>query len=547
MNLDIRTAIVGGNRLVDDYVRAEPALAPFFPGHPFDPGAYRRKAGEVRARLRGGALHRAVDAVRPSGDAAAEKLRAIAGGNGFFVTTGQQPGLFTGPLYTIHKALSALALAHRLESILDEPVLPLFWIASDDHDWEEASHTSLLDTGNTLHRLELTRPPGDAQHSMGRTPLRVSGHGSIAERALDELGEILPPSEFTPPIMERLRDAYGQGSVADAFARALEGVLESFTLGFVDSRDPLLRELARPVVRRELEGATEHEGALRRQTERLEAAGYGIQVPILAGAANVFVEDDDHGRERLVREDGAWVLRRSRRRLEDAALTALLEREPERFSPNVVLRPVVESAVFPTLAYVGGPGEVRYLAQTGCLFAAHGVGMPVVFPRFGVTLVEGKVGKVLERFELEPSSFGRPVHELVADVVREEVPPSVQEALSRLRRSIQEGYGAVTGAASEIDPTLESPIKHARGEAFKGVAEVERKIRQHLKMRQESELEQLEKAAANLAPTGKPQERVLNIHQYLSRYGPELLPAILDSMQLPHDAPAPEWTGVSCD
>ncbi len=547
MNLDIRTAIVSGNRLVDDYARAEPALAPFFPGHPFDPGAYRRKAEEVRGRFPTEALRHMATAVRPSNDQAAARLEQIAGGTGFFVTTGQQPGLFTGPLYTIYKALSAVALARTLERLLNVPVLPLFWIASDDHDWEEASHTHLLDTENALRRLEMAPPPGDAQPAMGRIPLRAPGRSGLVETALDELANVLPASEFTPALLERIRHAYQDGSVADAFSRALMGVLSPFTLGFVDAADPVVRELAVPVLRRELQDGTAGEAALMRQTERLEAAGYGVQVPVLAGAANVFLEDEEHGRERLVRDGGAWVLRRSRRRLTDASMMELLESDPQRFSPNVVLRPVVESAVFPTLAYVGGPGEVRYLAQTGCLFAAHAVGMPLVFPRFSVTLVETKVERVLERFGLEPSSFERPTQELVADVVREEVPTEVQEAVSALRRRIQEGYEAVYEAAREIDPTLKGPIQHARGESFKGVADVERKIRQHLKMRSENELEQLEKAAANLAPLGKPQERVLNVHHYLARYGPELLPAILATMRVELGAAAPEWKGVSCD
>jgi bacillithiol biosynthesis cysteine-adding enzyme BshC len=259
----------------------------------------------------------------------------------------------------------------------------------------------------------------------------------------------------------------------------------------------------------------------------LDAAGYEVQVPILPGASNVFHEDGEHGRERLVREDGAWVLRASKRRLADDELAALLDREPERFSANVVLRPVVESAVFPTLAYVAGPGEVRYLAQTGGLFAAHGVGMPLVYPRLSVTLVEAKVRKVLDKFGLDVDAFARPVHELVAEAVREDVPESVEGAVAKVKQSLGEGYQALFEAAREVDPTLKGPIFHARNEGFKALSEVEKKIRHHVKLKQETELEQLEKAAVNLAPGGAPQERVLNVHQYVARYGAELLAALL--------------------
>ena len=543
MNIEIVVRPLLGRGLIQDYLRGDPALAPFFPGSPFDPEAYRRKAREVRDRFRPEALRDMAASVRPLDDEARRKLDRIAAGDGFVVTTGQQPGLFGGPLYTIHKTLSALALARALEALLDVPVLPLFWVASDDHDWDEANHARILDSANTLHSLVLE---GEAEPpvSMGR---RAVGAG--AEKALGELTQILPDSEFKPVLIERIRGAYGQAgaTVAGAFATLMAGLFEGQTLGLVDAQDAGVRRLGLPVIRRELERGSAHEAALRGQTARLERAGYAAQVPILAGASNVFHEDE-RGRERLIRDEGGgWVLRASGRRLGEEEVAGLLEGDPGRFSANVVLRPVVESAVFPTLAYVAGPGEVSYLAQTACLFEAHGVGMPLVVPRLGVTLVEGKVRKVLDKFDLDVGDFGRPVHELVADAVREEVPAAVEEAVGRLRGQVGAGYESLYEAAREIDPTLKGPIFQARGEAFKQLGEVERKIRQHLKARNETGLEQLEKAAVNLAPLGRPQERVLNVHQYLARYGEGLLREIGERMEYRLDGTEPGWTGPECD
>jgi bacillithiol synthase len=526
VNVQIQVGPIIGDRLLDDYVAGDPRLAPFFPASPFDPDAYRAKAAELRSRFDHDSLHAMAAAVRPLSGGARDRLAAIAGGDGFFVTTGQQPGLFGGPLYTVSKALTAVALARRLEAVLQAPVLPVFWIASDDHDWEEANHVHLLDTGNTLRRLTLAgdpRPP----RSMGRRPLDGS-----AEAALDELTQALPPSEFAPGMLARLRDAYqGPATVASAFAATLESLFDGLVLGLVDAQDPVVRALARPVIGRELEQAGTHSEALARQTALLEEAGYEAQVQILPGSSNVFHEDEEHGRERLLREDAGWVLRTSGRKLAEAEVRSLLDSDPARFSPNVVLRPVVESAVFPTLAYVAGPGEVRYLAQTGPLFEAHGVGMPLIFPRLSVLLVEGKVAKVLEKFGLEASSFNRPVHELITDAVREDVPAAVQTALVSLRDAIRSGWDELNAAARDVDPTLKGPIVAGRNEGLRAVSEVEKKIRQHVKVNQQTELEQIAKAAANLAPLGKPQERVLNVHQYLARYGHTLLESILARME----------------
>ena len=542
VNLEIRAAPLTGGRFLDDYQQQSPRLAPFFTGSPFDPDAYRRKAEEVRGRFTAERLARMAGAVRPLSPEAGEKLEAVASGDGFMVTTGQQPGLFGGPLYTVHKALSAVALADRLETLLEVPVLPIFWVASDDHDWEEANHVHLLDSSNTLHRLTL-EGTGNDRRSMGRRALN-----GAAESALDELEEILPSSEFTPDLLKQIRGAYGGGTVASAFTAILEQLFAGLPLGLVDSQAEAVRDLARPVIRRELEEAASHEAALRRQTDRLEEAGYAAQVPILEDMSNVFYEDDEGGRERLARENGGWTLRASERRLSEAEVASLLEKHPERFSPNVVLRPVVESAVFPTLAYVGGPGEVRYLGQTGCLFEAHGVGMPLVYPRLSVLLVERKVAKVLDKFELDPAALvGRPVHEVVAERVREDVPEEVKQAIGRMRKSLQEGYQAVFDAAHEVDPTLKGPIFGARNEGFVALSEVEKKVRQHVKLQRETELEQIDKAAVNLAPEGRPQERVLNIYQYLARYGAELVPAILERLEIRLGSAVPQWAGVECD
>ena len=220
MSLDIRVRPLPGGGLIRHYLAGDPVLAPFFAGSPFDPAAFRRKAEEVRARFDTPALEAMAGAVHPLGDGAREKLGRVARGDGFVVTTGQQPGLFGGPLYTVSKALTAIALARRLEAILEAPVLALFWVASDDHDWEEANHVHVLDPANTLHRLALEGDP-DSTRSMGRRPLE-----SGAEKPLDELAQMLPPSEFTPHVIKRLRDAYASGTVARAFRGVLADLFD---------------------------------------------------------------------------------------------------------------------------------------------------------------------------------------------------------------------------------------------------------------------------------------------------------------------------------
>ena len=529
-----------------EYETGNPALARFYTGHPRDGAAYDRKAAQVAAAFDAGKRRGLTSMLRPLNDEAKGRLAAVARGNGFVVTTGQQAGILGGPLYTIYKALSAVALADALQERLGVPVLPVFWVASEDHDWAEVSHVDLLDTANRLHRIELPDPLGGGGGAgPGPAMARRRFDDGIA-RFIEDVRALLPPTEFRDALLERVAAAYSPGtSVGDAFERLLAEFLASVPLAMIQASDPELKRASIPILRAELEHGERHEALLIARTEELAATGHEPQVPIATGAENVFYESDV-GRERLVRTEDGWITRgRGVRMTRDEAL-AQLEAEPWRFSPNVLLRPVVESAVLPTLAYVGGPAEVRYFAQTGCLFAAHGVGMPIVVPRASRTVVEAKTRKVLDKFELAVDDLAVPEQELAARVLAESMPQEVDAAIKRLRGAIGEGYASLADAVKQIDPTLKGPIGTARSDAFKTLGDIEQRVMRGLKAQNEIALEQIAKARANLYPSGKPQERVLNPLQYLVRYGDGFVAQVRASIGIDLAQAFPSWTGVEC-
>ena len=266
---------------------------------------------------------------------------------------------------------------------------------------------------------------------------------------------------------------------------------------------------------------------------------------IATDAANVMYEDE-HGRERLVREADGWMVRRTKRFFEHQEVLELLQTHPERFSPNVLLRPVVESYAFPTLAYVGGPAEVSYFAQTGCLFSAHKVDMPLVLPRASADLIEAKIRKVLDKFGLTPRDLRHPFHEIASQIARDELPDEVRTALHALREDLTTGYATLVAAAQTIDATLKGPLESARNGSYKQLDDAERKILTHLKKQNEIGLDQLRKASVHLYPDGQRQERVLGGVTYLGRYGGELLNGIAATLDVQLDAAGTGWDGVRC-
>jgi bacillithiol synthase len=481
------------------------------------------KAREVDQRFPRGAREHAASFLHPPSGPAAARLRRLVDEGGYFVTTGQQPGLFTGPLYSLYKAFTAIRLAGVLEPLLGRSVLALFWIASEDHDWAEADHAHVLDVKNQIHTLRVTPPAG-----AGQLPLHRIRLDSGIRDTVNGLLELLPESDFSPLVRDCLREAYAPGrTLPEGFHTVLAWVLRDLPILFVDAANPELKAASLPTLFREMEGAQEHEKLLARTAAGLEMAGYHVQVPILEGGVNLFLEGEK-GRDRMYRDGNRFRLHRSGSLLSPDELRSRAGDDPSLLSPNVLLRPVVESTLFPTLAYVGGPGEVSYFAQLKELFQAHGIRMPIVRPRHSATLVERKVRKVLDKFGIAPDSLDRPHHELASEIARAELPEEIRRTLAEMRETLGKGAGSLARAAQEIDPTLKGPVTHARNAAFAALDEAERKILQAVKRENEVALDQIDKAQRHLFPLGRPQERVLNIFYYLIRYGPELVPAILD-------------------
>jgi len=519
-----------GSPVVRDYVAGEASVRPFFPRAFTSKEDFKAKAAEVDSRFDRAARERAVEAliVPPGGDAS--RLEAFVEQGGYMVTTGQQPALFGGPFYNLNKALTAVRLAEALESALGKPVIPVFWVASDDHDWAEANHTDVIGVDNELHRYAIDAPDPDVHPPIHRIPL-----GPSVQDCVEEFLQSLPETDFSQEYFELIRGAFtGDATLSEGFHAVYQKLLGRFGIFFTDAAHPAVKQHSAETLLSEIDRCEEFEAVLRASAEALTSAGYELQVPILEGGVNLFIEGPS-GRERIYRQDGAFRLRTSNTELSADDVRSRQAEDPSVLSPNVLLRPVVESVVFPTLAYVGGPGEMAYFAQLSAYFEAHGVEMPIVYPRFGVTPVETKIGKVLQKFGLDVEALARPFHEVAGDIAREEVPGDVKKALGSLRGAIAKGVGELQKAVAPIDPTLKGPVQHVRSHAFDAIDDLEKKVLHALKRENEIALSQLEKAQVHLFPNGSPAERVQNPLYFLTRYGGAVLDSLYEQFEVNFD------------
>lgn len=462
------------------------------------------------------------------GEAVRANVEALRDVGSAAVVTGQQLGLFGGPLYTAYKAATAVRLARQMTEDTGRPAVPVFWLAGEDHDFEEVRATVVL-SGRGPVRIAL--PPADDRTPVGRRVL-----GPEVETALTDLQKALRPTAFTPDLLAALRRSYRPGAtMRDAFASWMAHLFAGSGLVFVSPDDARLKRLVAPVFRGEIERPGEALARLTDASEALVEAGFHRQVTPLPG--NLFLMEPE-GRFTLDPENGGFTLRGLGRRYTKEDLLALLAAEPERFSPNVVLRPVVEDRLLPTAAYVAGPGEASYYAQLRGVYDAFGVPMPVVYPRASVTLVEPAVQRVLERYGLavpdldpgpDPAASLEALHRRLALDLSEH---DVEAAFAEARRRTEEAVDALKPLAVEADPTLERSAEATRAALRNTLGKLETRVVRAEKRNHALVRERLERARAALYPVGKPQERVLSALSFLNTYGPALVAEWLDSLDL---------------
>ncbi|UCF19523.1 MAG: bacillithiol biosynthesis cysteine-adding enzyme BshC [Gemmatimonadota bacterium] len=533
MTIAIDRQSLEGSQLFSAYLQDYLSVARFYPaGSPADLGSYRKVLEQIHTSWADSRWQ----ALREVGHVASPAIRArleeLVEEKGVLISTGQQAGLFLGPLYTIYKALTAARLAELLEKSLGVPVMPMFTVASEDHDWGEVDHTYLIDLENQLVRLAVHAPGMDDPQAPS-TPVERIPVPSDIEQAVAKLVQVTPNSEFKVSLLDPLRMAYRPGrSFAEAFQDAFESLLGRY--GFLVQRtaSPYVKRATRELLWSEWRRRHQSSERLLRRSAELKAADFAEQVAVTEKSTNLFY-DGPLGRDRILMEDGEGRLRRAGDRLSELELRAALEGSPERVSPGALLRPVTEAHAFPVVAYVGGPAEIAYLAQSQVLFELHGVPSPVIVPRNAFLLIEPKVARVLEKYEMAPTDLAGDPRAMVNRQLEERTPPTLRDSLARLREMVTAGLGAVEEAALEFDPGSTGTVGKSAKAVQQSIDALEAKLQARVRERHDIMKQQLLKAALNLYPEGRPQERVLNAYPFLVRYGEALLDDIYSLVRTP--------------
>jgi bacillithiol biosynthesis cysteine-adding enzyme BshC len=453
-------------------------------------------------------------------------LDRLARPNTFVVIGGQQPGLLTGPLYTLYKAISIIKLADELRRQFPYDFVPLFWNASDDHDWAEVNHTYLADNTGLLQRLEYPLDARFEGRSVGEIPLE-GGALTVIER----LTEVLRGQGFVDDVKALLVEtAEVSATFGEWFSRLLLRLFHQSGLILVDPGLPELKRLAIPLFEQALEAPQVPSQLANEAGDALEARGYHRQLHKDPALCSFFIRKD--GRREAVRQ-GRGSFRVGARTYTKAELKAILHESPERFSPNALLRPVMSEFLFPTAAFVGGAGELNYFAQTRRIYEYFDVPMPVPYLRLGCTLIDPPTAKILDKYHLSPLALRDP-DQVLTDWIRARTDIASPALWQRLREEVYRPLAELKGAVRTIDPTLETSLEGTMNYMLFRIGKFERKLLRHLKKAEQVTAQQLRRAGTTLFPERGLQERRHNVMSYFSRYGLDLMDELLQAVPASH-------------
>jgi bacillithiol biosynthesis cysteine-adding enzyme BshC len=505
-------------RLAADYVYDFSSVSPFFTGDPADQAAWAqaiartqrhsRKRAEIAAAIAEQQRRRGAP---PAAVAATQKLadpQAVA------VVTGQQAGLFGGPAFTLLKALTALKLAARVTREHRVPCVAVFWIDGEDHDWEEVRSCPVFDDSLNLHAVSL--PP---RKPVDHSPVAAIKLDDSVAQALQLLEDTLPATEFKAAIVAELRSIYRPGAgMADAFGTWLERLLGDRGLIVYDASDPATKPLACDVFTRELSMPGETGRRAAAAGADLVARGYHSQVNAGDTLALFHI---DGGRRPIRQQNGGFVA--GEQTFEASALVAKAAAEPSAFSPNVLLRPVVQDALFPTVCYVAGPNELAYLGQLRGVYEHFGVPMPIMYPRASATLLDSAASRFLAKYDVPLEALQAQDDSALNALLASQIPASVNASLDSAAADIDRALTRVIEAMPALDPTLEGAARSTLGRMQHDLQTLRSKTIQAAKKRDETLRRQFTRTRALVFPGGEPQERAVGFVSFLNQYGPALV------------------------
>ncbi|MGV2942114.1 bacillithiol biosynthesis cysteine-adding enzyme BshC [Mesobacillus sp. LC4] len=526
----LNLSLPAANRFATDYLTGSPGLQSFFHYNFTNKNSYIHRLDELKNRsfMRNELADHIQSFMSDFADTEkiTENISKLRKENSVAVIGGQQAGILTGPLYTIHKVISIIKLAEQKEAELGVPVVPVFWIAGEDHDYQEVNHVYVMKNNK---QEKWIYPEKNLEKKMiSEVCINRELCYSWVEEIIETYGETKHTKQVLEFALESLKTAE---SFVDFFARIIMELFKDSGLLIVDSGNKELRKLEKDYFINQINNHREITSAVLEQQERTADAGFANMIDISENAANLFFYDEKVNERILLQFDpqsGGFSSKNGDVSFTYDELVEIASEYPEKLSNNVVTRPLMQEWLFPTLAFIGGPGEIAYWAELTTAFEHFGLKMPPLVPRLNITLLERSIETDLEELNLDLKEVlisGTNGHELkFIDSLKDR---EVEELFENVKTMLADQYKVIRDKSNGIDPVLMPMLHKNESILIKQVEFMEDKIVEAICRKHDHILRKFTRVENALRPGGSPQERVWNPFYYLNKYGLDLIPDLL--------------------
>ncbi len=509
--------------LFQDYTKNYKPLSEFYATNPFDDSAVKAHAESFSFsgdRDQSARLLKKFNKQFDGDEGALDNIERLRQSDALAIVTGQQLGLYGGPVFTMFKTLSAIQLARQLEKDLSRPVIPVFWLADEDHDYDEVREVHVLND-NEVESIGLSTKTG------GLSPVADLSFPEELREVESSLRSTMVDTDFSDELWNLLDDCFTPGvSFLNGFGNFIARLFSRHGLVLAGSNHPEIKQhLKKPIIKA-VRSADEIRDALEKQSEKL-AAAYHRQATVYD--SHLFYLHHEDGRIKILRDGEEWITNAGQQWSSDELIKEI-EASPERFSPDVFLRPVLQDSLLPTLGYVAGPGEVAYYGQMKSFYRCFNRQMPIIFPRFSGTFIEPAIDRIMHELPFEWHEYNERNEDLESKFVEQAAQTDFEYLFENWKEEADLLASPRKDKITALDDTLEGAAEKVQATYFNELDRLKGKVYRAIKKREKIQLNRIRRIQQNLFPGRNMQERTLAGIYYMNKFGPDIWDRLLDEM-----------------
>lgn len=513
------------SKLFQDYLSDSKHLTEYFEYDPFSNDALRERIAHVQLQNDREKVVEVLKGFNRKYDASEETLHSIEklkNEESLAIVTGQQMILYGGPLFTIYKILTAILSARKLEKKLNRIIIPVFWLADEDHDYKEAASIG-IPTNDEIQQIYHDALEGS---EMRISDIKAGSEFSGLRRHLTEL---LQETDFTPDLWELLDSCYGEGEyLGISFGKLILQLFGKYGLILAGSNDKECKKLMIEPMVQSVKSADNIESVLKKTSQKLIDNGYHSQVTVQR--SNLFWIDANKKRKKIQSEGDRWFIDEPAQEWSSEELIQQIRSEPDSFSPNVFLRPVVQNYLIPAIAYIAGPGEIAYYAQMRSYYRLFKLHMPIIIPRFSVTILESPIARITSKLPFQLPEYINRIEDLEKMYIERSDTPEIETIFRNWKENVSEISNVQGKKVADIDPTLKKSADKTVTQFFTELDKLKGKVYRSVKEDEKIQLQRIQKIQNQLFPDMNLQEREVAFIYIMNKYGIDIWDRFLDQL-----------------